>query len=259
MSEKKEIIEQFNIEDTKFQEKPSGDIKKKKNKLLKRLKTPIFILILIGSVFYIYKKSSEVSLLQKKIDEENRKKEQDKKILEDSKIINQDIEDRETIRRWINPEVGFETKILYRLTRDGSSIYKVHQKIDYKAPTLILIESTDGEKFGGYTTASWDVFSGIYKNSSKTFLFSLNRNKKYIRKTKFEQTFNGDIFSGSKEIGPWFGIHDLYFYGTMHDCYSYKNSGQCAFLDGNGIVDKSTIDNSIPIKEVEIYEITFNI
>ena len=232
--------------------------KKKKPKLWKKTKTIIFFLIFIGSVFFIIKKSKEVSMLQKKIDDENRKKEEDKLVLSDSKIINEDIEDKETVRRWINPEVSFQTKLLYRLSRDGSSIFKFHQKCDYKGPTLILIESADEEKFGGYSTASWDMFGSMYKNSSKTFLFSLNRNKKYIRKTKFEQTFNGDIFSGSREVGPWFGIHDLYFYGTMNDCYSYKYSGQCAFLDGNGIVDRTDVDNSIRVKEVELYEIIFD-
>ena len=69
--------------------------------------------------------------------------------------------------------------------------------------------------------------------------------------------YNGDIFSGSRDIGPWFGIHDLYFYGTMNDLYSYKYSGQCAFLDGHGLVDRTNIDNSIGVKEVELAQIIF--
>ena len=99
------------------------------------------------------------------------------------------------------------------------------------------------------------MFAGVYKNSSKTFLFSLKKNKKYYRKSNIK--YNGDIFSGEREIGPWFGIHDLYFYGTMKDCYTYKYSGQCAFLDGNGLVEQTNIDNSVPVKEVEVYQIIF--
>ena len=118
------------------------------------------------------------------------------------------------------------------------------------------MESHDQDKFGGYTTASWDMFTGDYKNGTKTFLFSLTRNKKYMRKSNIH--YNGDIFSGSRDVGPWFGIHDLYFYGTMNDCYSYKYSGQCTFLDGNGIVDRTDVDNSIRVKEVELYEIIFD-
>ena len=142
------------------------------------------------------------------------------------------------------------------MSRDGASIFNFHSKCDYKSPTLLLIESHDQDKFGGYTTASWDMFYGDYKNGTKTFLFSLTRNKKYTRKTNIH--YSGDIFSGSRDVGPWFGIHDLYFYGTMNDCYSYKYSGQCAFLDGNGIVDRTDVDNSIRVKEVELYEIIFS-
>ena len=69
--------------------------------------------------------------------------------------------------------------------------------------------------------------------------------------------YNGDIFAGEREVGPWFGIHDLYFYGTMKDCYTYKFSGQCLYLDGNGLAEQTNIDNSVPVKEVEVYQIIF--
>ena len=43
----------------------------------------------------------------------------------------------------------------------------------------------------------------------------------------------------------------------MNDCYSYKFSGQCAFLDGNGLVDRTNVDNSIVVKEIEMYQVIF--
>ena len=43
----------------------------------------------------------------------------------------------------------------------------------------------------------------------------------------------------------------------MKDLYTYKYSGQCAFLDGNGLVDQTSIDNSVVVKEVEVYQIIF--
>ena len=190
-----------------------------------------------------------------KKEEENRRKEEQKKILTDSLIINNNTEDKEMVRKWINSELTFQTKLLYRLTRDGPSIFNFHSKCDYITPTLLLVETQDQNKFGGYTTATWDMFGGIYKNASKTFLFSLNKNKKYYRKSNIK--YSGDIFSGERDIGPWFGIHDLYFYGTMKDCFTYKYSGQCLFLDGNGLVEQTSIDNSVPVKEVEVYQIIF--
>ena len=250
MTDNKENYEQLDTDNK------NEDIKKKqKNKIFKRIRNIFLLIIAIAATYIIYQKTMEVRNLQKKIEDEKIRREEEKNILVDSKIINGNIEEKETIRKWINPEVSFQTKLLFRLSRDGSSIFNFHSKCDYISPTLVLIESHDQNKFGGYTTASWDMFGSIYKNGTKTFLFSLNKNKKYYRKNNIQ--FSGDIFSGTREIGPWFGIHDLYFYGTMNDCYSYKYSGQCAFLDGTGLVERTSIDNSIVVKEVEVYQIIF--
>ena len=252
MADNKEKFEELETDDKRNQQLEQ---KKAKKKLYKRIRNVLLILGIILAIYLIYEKSNEVKNLQKSIEDEKIRKEEEKNILIDSKIINGDFEGKEMIRRWINPEVSFQTKLLYRLSRDGSSIFNFHSKCDNISPTLLLIQSHDQNKFGGYTTASWDMFSGIYKNGTKTFLFSLTKNKKYLRKSNIK--YNGDIFSGSRDIGPWFGIHDLYFYGTMNDLYSYKYSGQCAFLDGNGLVEHTSVDNSIVVKEVELYQIIF--
>ena len=250
MTDNKENYEQLDTDNK------NEDIKKKqKNKIFKRIRNIFLLIIAIAAIYIIYQRTMEVRNLQKKIEDEKIRREEEKNILVDSKIINGNIEEKETIRKWINPEVSFQTKLLFRLSRDGSSIFNFHSKCDYISPTLVLIESHEQNKFGGYTTATWDMFGSIYKNGTKTFLFSLDKNKKYYRKNNIQ--FSGDIFSGTREIGPWFGIHDLYFYGTMNDCYSYKYSGQCAFLDGTGLVEKTSIDNSIVVKEVEVYQIIF--
>ncbi len=252
MEESNEKFEQF---ETDNQNEQNHNAQKTKKKTYKKIRNILLIIGIILALYIIYQKTNQIKNLQKSIEDEKRKREEEKNILIDSKIIAGNVEEKETIRRWINPEVSFQTKLLYRLSRDGSSIFNFHSKCDYKEPTLLLIESHDQNKFGGYTTASFDMFSGIYKNGTKSFLFSLTRNKKYERKTNIKYT--GDIFSGSRDVGPWYGIHDLYFYGTMNDCYSYKYSGQCLFLDGNGIVDRTNFDNSIGVKEVELYQIIF--
>ena len=251
LENKQERLEQFDMEKKEEQLKQ----KKAKKKLYKRIKYALLIIGVIVALLIIIHKSNQIKNLEKSIEDEKIRREEEKNILLDSKIINGNVEEKETIRKWINSEVSFQTKLLYRLSRDGASIFNFHSKCDYVKPTLLLVESHDRNKFGGYTTASWDMFGGIYKNGTKTFLFSLTKNKKYLRKPNIK--YNGDIFSGSRDVGPWFGIHDLYFYGTMNDVYTYKYSGQCAFLDGNGLVDRTNVDNSIGVKEVELYQIIF--
>jgi hypothetical protein len=253
MKENKQDYEQFDVDNKKEED---TNKKKPKKRIIKRIRDLLLFVGVLVAIYLIYQKTNQVRKLQKSIEDEKRKKEEEKKILLDSKIINGDIEEKETLRKWINSEISFKTKLLYRLSRDGASIFNFHSKCDGKSPTLLLVESHDQEKFGGYTTASWDMFNGDYKNGTKTFLFSLTKNKKYLRKNNIH--YNGDIFSGSRDVGPWFGIHDLYFYGTMNDCYTYKYSGQCAFLDGNGLVDRTNVDNSVHVKEVELYQVIFS-
>ena len=253
MTDNKEQYEQF---ETKEKVPIKQDEKKKsQKKLWKRFKNLALAVIFIGAIYFIVVRSRQIQSLQKKIDDEKRKKDEEKMILTDSVIINNNTEYKMLLKKWVNPELSFQTKLLYRLSRDGPSIFNFHGKCDYITPTLLLVESSDDNKFGGYTTASWDMFSGLYKNSSKTFLFSLQKNKKYTKKNNVK--YNGDIFAGEREVGPWFGIHDLYFYGTMKDCYTYKFSGQCLYLDGNGLAEQTNIDNSVPVKEVEVYQIIF--
>jgi cell division protein FtsB len=254
MEENKEKIEQFETDETE-EKKKKEERKKSKKRFWKRIKNLALVIIFFGAIYLIVIRSRQIQSLKKKIDDEKKRKEEDKNILADSTIINGNIEDKEMIKKWINPELSFQTKLLYRLSRDGPSIFNFHSKCDYITPTLVLVESDEQNKFGGYTTATWDMFGNVYKNSSKTFMFSLEKNKKYFRKSNIK--YSGDIFSGSRDIGPWFGIHDLYFYGTMKDCYTYKYSGQCLFLDGNGLTETTNIDNSVPIKEVEVYQIIF--
>ena len=250
MDDKNEKYEELEIDNKDKEEKK----KKSKKKFYKKIRFILILIAIIVAIYIIYMKTKQVQSLKKEIEDEKQRREDEKKILMDSKILEEDFEEKDKIRKWINSDVSFQTKLLYRLSRDGSSIFNFHCKCDHISPTLLLIQSHDQNKFGGYTTATWDMFSEIYKNGTKTFLFSLTKNKKYLRK---QNTNANDIFSGSRDVGPWFGIHDLYFYGTMNDLYSYKFSGQCAFLDGNGLVDSNNIDNSVVVKEIELYQIIF--
>ena len=142
-----------------------------------------------------------------------------------------------------------KTQILYRLTKDGDSLNTFHNLCDNISPTLVLVESIDGYKFGGYTTLSWDTFSHG-KKDDKTFLFSLNKNK--IFKKREDKLKERDIYCSSS-YGPDFGGNDLYFNNNMKECYS------CApyyFLNNKDLANNYNNDK-IEIKEIEIYKIIF--
>ena len=103
---------------------------------------------------------------------------EERKISIDSNIINNNLSYKKSLKKWINPNQSIKFELLYRLTKDGDSISTFHNKCDNISPTLVLAESLDGYKFGGFTTCTWDTKSQD-KNDGKTFLFSLNKNQKF--------------------------------------------------------------------------------
>ena len=179
------------------------------------------------------------------------KEQKEKGIQIDSHIINNIKEYKISLKNWINKSSFIKTNLLYRLSRDGESFKTFHEKCNNKSPTLIIIESINGQKFGGYTTCTWD---GKWTNKfdGQTFLFSLNKNIKF--KKKYNLNDNKDIFA-DQNCGPWFGRNDLYFDKTMKTCNSYKSS-QYSFLNDNDLHNNKD-DYNIEVKEVEIYEIIF--
>jgi len=62
--------------------------------------------------------------------------------------------------------------ILYIASRDGDDISRFHKTCDNQGPTLVVVQSTIGAIFGGYTDVSWQN-SGGFKRSFSSFLFRI--------------------------------------------------------------------------------------
>ena len=77
-------------------------------------------------------------------------------------------------------------ELLYRLSDNGEKFSIFHELCDNKGPNLILFHIKDGDKIGLFTPLSWDSNSG-WKKDMGTFLFNLNKNKKY-KKIKEENS-----------------------------------------------------------------------
>ena len=58
--------------------------------------------------------------------------------------------DEELVKKWLNYR-EFNSELLYRKTRDGSSPNDFHNRCDNKGITITFIETTKGYKFWGYT------------------------------------------------------------------------------------------------------------
>ena len=74
-------------------------------------------------------------------------------LLPNTQIVNQQYDDK--LREWLGSD--YEWKLLYRASEHGYTTSSFHEYCDDKKPTLVVIKSSEGWIFGGYTTESWSV------------------------------------------------------------------------------------------------------
>ena len=89
--------------------------------------------------------------------------------------------------------------LLYKATVDSDKASAFHHKCDNSPSTLVLIKSSNGKRFGGFTTCSW-AGDKEEKIDKEAFVFSLDKMKIYDviegeEAIKCYPTF-GPIFSG---------------------------------------------------------------
>ena len=73
-------------------------------------------------------------------------------------LFGQEYDDK--LREWIGND--YKWKLLYRASEHEYTAKSFHECCDDKEPTLIVIKSSGGWIFGGYTTQSWSIWSIYY-------------------------------------------------------------------------------------------------
>ena len=71
-------------------------------------------------------------------------------------LVNKEYDDK--LREWIG---DYNWKLIYRASEHGYTASSFHECCNDKEPTLVVIKSSGGWIFGGYTTQSWSGW-GIY-------------------------------------------------------------------------------------------------
>ena len=107
---------------------------------------------------------------------------------------------------WINkgthdqPSIPYSTKLIFSSEKEDDKASSFHKNCDNIAPTLVLIETKEGFRYGGFTTQKWESpEQSIFKNDEDAFIFSIDTEKKY------------DVTDPKKSIqcsmfwGPYFG------------------------------------------------------
>jgi len=116
-------------------------------------------------------------------------------------------------------------KLLLRGSRDGFQAYVFHQKCDQKGETIVIVESTLGHVFGGYTTIPWSSANN-YVNDTKSFIFLL-RSTKGSAPSRWEVTNTANAIYSYTAYGPTFGGgFDFYLCDNCNSTNSsYSNLG----------------------------------
>ena len=182
-------------------------------------------------------------------EDKEKEKEKEKRLysdLKDSKIIPNDYEKEKAIKNWINPFKKIKFELLFRKSRDGSSCKTFHKYCDNKGPSLTLVETSKGYKFGGYTPFSFKSQTGPSPvKDNETFIFSLNLMKKF-NKLKEES-----LVYFSPGFGPCFGNDgtDFYIEGNLDSGYTINRS----FLINSELTNGEK--GKYNINDLEIYKV----
>ncbi|CAK4088780.1 unnamed protein product [Aphanomyces euteiches] len=66
---------------------------------------------------------------------------------------------------------GYDWSIAYSLAQHGASLDTLHRRVRHKRPTLIVVETSDGDIFGAFTATPWVVSHSFY-GSGECFVFT---------------------------------------------------------------------------------------
>jgi hypothetical protein len=142
---------------------------------------------------------------------------------------------------------GVKFTLLYRASEHGDRAKVFHEKCDKHQMTLVLVETTKGSRFGGFTTKTWDG-NCVKKIDNDAFVFSIDKHKIYdIRKNEY-------AIGGYPKFGPvFFGcqirIYDEFFKKGGTTCLrslNYKTKMDYELNNG---------EQQYIVKEIEVYDI----
>ena len=159
-----------------------------------------------------------------------------------------DMKELELITDKINKEnKKIIINLLYKASVDGDKASIFHQKCDQAKSTIVLVETLNGKRFGGFTTCSW-AGNCEDKNDPQSFIFSLDKMETY-------ENIPGDEAIGCyPKFGPIFlgcqiKIFDNAFTkgGTTFEKELNFNTKEDYELTGG--------DRVFQIKEIEVYEV----
>ena len=142
---------------------------------------------------------------------------------------------------------GAKFNLLYKAFSDGDKASIFHQKCDKHPITMVLIETSEGVRFGGFTKESWEG-KNLKKKDNDAFVFSLDTGKIFEVK-KDEPAIGCYPKFGPVFFGCQIRIYDKFFTKESTTCLKGLNYNTTKDYElNNG-------QRNFVIKDMEVYEI----
>ena len=137
--------------------------------------------------------------------------------------------------------------IIYKASVNSDKAEAFHEKCDNAQNTLVLIETDENKRFGGFTTCNWSG-NQVHKNDENAFIFSLDTHKIY------------DIIPGQPAIGCYPNYGPIFLGCQIKINDDAFTQGGTTYLKGKNYQTEEDYElnggnQKFNIKEIEVYEI----
>ena len=149
--------------------------------------------------------------------------------------------------------------LLYRSKRDGGNVKDYHSKCDGHKNLLTLVKTTDGKKFGGFSSLQLKI-TGREQKDDTAFIFSLDEKQNYYIKKGKEAVYfidRGPVFGSTLGSGSEFTINlDSLNCFKEESCCDDTGSRCCYdYRKGKNILAGKYL---FKILDYEVFELEFN-
>ena len=119
------------------------------------------------------------------------------------------IDELQLLSKFISPNKNIRFSLCFKASIDGDNINDFRKRCEHQSPILMLIETTDGYRFGGFSNSAMNYKErgngiGSYVYDSSAFIFSFDTKKMY-------NVIHPDFaFGDFKDYFPSFGRKDIF-------------------------------------------------
>jgi len=167
-----------------------------------------------------------------------------------SSLIDSEMEDY--LLSWIDHK---ELTLLYKATEDSFAAISFHSKCNNKGACLVIVKSTDGSVFGGYTSVGWRGGLSNYIPDTKSWLFTLV-NKHNILPTKYSVSLQEYGIYDRDDYGPTFGGgHDFNIANNSNSNNTSYSNFPHSYNDSTGVGKGTLTSYNFTCEEIEVFSV----